>query len=291
APLAQGFPAVCVFVNDQVDSHTIAALASNGVKLIALRCAGFNNVDLAACRERGIKVVRVPAYSPYAVAEHTIGMMLTLNRKFHRAFNRVREGNFALDGLMGFDLHGRTAGVIGTGKIGEIVTNLLAAFGCKLLAYDVAKNPNVEKHAQYVPLDELFAQSDIITLHCPLNAQTKHLINRETVSRMKRGVMIVNTSRGGLVDTRAATAGLKSGQIGYLGLDVYEEEAETFFEDGSETGVLDDVLARLLTFPNVLVTGHQGFFTSDAVKNISSTTLENLDAFERGEKLTNEVKS
>lgn len=292
APLADGYDVVCIFVNDVANAETIKILAAGGTKLLALRCAGFNQVDIAAANAAGIRVARVPAYSPYAVAEHTLALILALNRKIHRAYNRVREMNFSIDGLLGFDLHGKTAGVIGTGKIGELVAKLLVAFGCRVLAYDVQQNPEVSAAGcEYVSLDELLAQSDIITLHCPLVKATYHLIGPETIGKMKPGVMIINTSRGGLVDTPAVIQGLKEERIGYLGLDVYEEESEHFFDDHSGDVLKDDTLARLLTFPNVLVTGHQAFFTKNALENISHTTLGNVTAFEKGKELVNEVKS
>ena len=277
AKLAEGAEAVCVFVNDELRADTIDQLATLGVRLIALRCAGFNNVDLAAAKRRGIIVVRVPAYSPHAVAEHALALILTLNRKTHKAYNRVREGNFALDGLVGFDLCGRTVGVVGTGRIGAIVAKILAGFGCKILAYDVRRNPDVEAEgAWYVALERLLAESDIVSLHCPLMPQTRHMIDAAALERMKRGVMLINTSRGALIDTPAVLEALKSGRIGWLGLDVYEEEEAVFFEDMSQRVLLDDVLARLLTFPNVLVTGHQAFLTEEALTNIAETTLSNI---------------
>ncbi|MDQ2695827.1 MAG: 2-hydroxyacid dehydrogenase [Pseudomonadota bacterium] len=292
AALAAGFAAVCIFVNDQADAATVARLAGGGTRLIALRCAGYNNVDLAAAAAHGITVVRVPAYSPHAVAEHTIALLLALNRKTHRAYNRVREGNFALDGLLGFDIHGRTAGIVGTGRIGAVVAQILAGFGCRLLAHDQVENPDC-RHlgARYVALEQLLAESDIVTLHCPLTPETRHLIDASALARMKPGVTLINTSRGALIDTRAAIQGLKSGRIGYLGLDVYEEEADLFFEDLSATVIRDDVFARLLTFPNVVITGHQGFFTSDALENIAATTLENLTQFAAGSPCANRVGS
>jgi len=282
---------VCVFVNDQLGAPVLAELARQGTRVIALRCAGFNNVDLAAARDLGITVVRVPAYSPYAVAEHTVGLMLTLNRKIHRAYARVREGNFALQGLLGFDLHGRTVGVVGTGQIGAIVARIMRGFGCEVLAYDPYRSPECEAlGARYVELPELFRSSDIITLHCPLTPQTYHLINAEALEQMKDGVMLINTGRGALVDTQAVTEALKSGKIGYLGLDVYEEEAALFFEDRSDRVIQDDVFTRLLTFPNVIITGHQAFFTGEALTNIAETTLSNVTAFERGAGTLHEVK-
>jgi len=292
APLAAGFAAVCAFVNDLLDEEVLRLLARGGTRLIALRCAGFNNVDLAAAAELGLRVARVPAYSPHAVAEHAVGLILALNRKIHRAYARVREGNFALEGLLGFDLDGKTAGVVGTGKIGAIVARILAGFGCRLLAFDPFPNPEVvARGARYVPLEELYAASDIITLHCPLTPGTHHLIDAGAVARMKPGVMLINTSRGGLVDTRAVIEGLKSGKIGFLGLDVYEEEADLFFEDLSGQVIQDDVFARLLTFPNVIITSHQAFFTEEALRNIASTTLANIADFEGGRPLANEVRA
>ncbi len=281
--LAHGFEGVCVFVNDLLDAPVIKDLAAHGVKVIALRCSGFNNVDLKAVEEAGITVVRVPAYSPYAVAEHTVGMILSLNRKMHRAYLRVREGNFALDGLLGFDMNGRTVGIVGTGKIGAVVAKILKGFGCRLLAYDPYPNPECEAlGVEYVALADLFSQSHIITLHCPLTHDTHHLINEEAIRQMMPNVMLINTSRGALIDTRIIIEALKSGKIGYLGLDVYEEEADLFFEDLSNQVIQDDVFARLLTFPNVLITGHQAFFTREALQNIAYTTMENITASETG---------
>ncbi|RIK80481.1 MAG: hydroxyacid dehydrogenase [Planctomycetota bacterium] len=290
APLAGGFEAVCSFVNDHIDAEVVARLKRGGTRLVALRCAGFNHVDLAACRAASIEVVRVPAYSPHAVAEHAVALMLALNRKTHRAYNRVREGNFALDGLAGFDMFGKTAGVIGTGKIGACVVRLLDGFGCRVLAHDVAANPEcVAAGARYVQPPELLGECDIITLHCPLLPSTRHIVNAESLARVKRGMMLINTSRGGLLDTRAVIEALKSGQVGYLGIDVYEEEEGMFFEDQSATGIRDDVLARLTTFPNVIVTGHQAFLTVEALANIAATTLANISCFERGEVCENRV--
>jgi|SRR6188768_3858128 len=284
ARLAQGFDAVCPFVNDNVNAATIAILASDGVRLIALRSAGFNHVDLVSAHEHGLVVARVPAYSPHAVAEHAMALILTLNRRLHKAYSRVRDGNFALDGLLGFDLHGKTIGVIGTGKIGCVFSRILSGFGCTVLAYDVKPSPEVEAYgAKYVDLPLLLGQADIIALHLPLMPATWHMIDEKAISVMKPGVMLINTSRGGLIDTRAVIAGLKSGKIGALGLDVYEEEAELFFEDMSGSVIQDDVFARLLTFPNVLITGHQGFFTREALHSIAETTLGNATAFETGQ--------
>lgn len=289
--LAFDFEAVCCFVNDVLGADVLRSLAEHGIRLIALRCAGFNQVDLRAADELRLTVVRVPNYSPYAVAEHAVGMMLALNRKYHKAYNRVREGNFALEGLLGFDFHGKTAGVIGTGKIGAIAAGILVGFGCRVLAYDVTKNPECESlGVAYATLDELLSQSDIITLHCPLTPQTDHLIDEAALARMKPGVMLINTSRGALVDARATINALKSGRLGYLGLDVYEEEADLFFENLSEKVIRDDVFARLQSFPNVLITGHQAFFTQTALEQIARVTIENLTAFEQGGPLSNQVK-
>jgi D-lactate dehydrogenase len=281
--LADDFGAVCVFVNDRMNAAVIARLASLGIELVALRCAGYNNVDLAAAKKHRITVVRVPEYSPYAVAEHTLGLMLALNRKLYRAYNRVRESNFALDGLLGFDMHGKTAGIIGTGKIGTVVAQILTGFGCPSLAFDPVPNDRCRSlGVRYVKLDDLLAQADIITLHCPLTHQNKRMINRTAIEKMKTGVMLINTSRGALLDTVAVIEALKSGKIGYLGLDVYEEEEEIFFEDRSGLIIPDDVFARLLTFPNVIITGHQAFFTREALENIAATTMDNITKFENG---------
>jgi D-lactate dehydrogenase len=286
AGLAAGFEAACVFVNDQVNAAVIATLRSLGVRLIALRCAGYNNVDLAAATKHGITVVRVPAYSPYAVAEHAIALMLALNRKVHRAYNRVREGNFALDGLVGFDMHGKTVGVIGTGQIGTVVAQILTGFGCPTLAFDPFPNATCRSvGVRYVELNELFAQSDIITLHCPLTPENKYIVSDAAIAKMKKGVMLINTSRGALLDTLAIIQGLKSGKIGYVGLDVYEEEERIFFEDRSGLILSDDVFARLLTFPNVIITGHQAFFTREALLNIAATTIDNITKFETNQPL------
>lgn len=289
-PLAEGFPAVCPFVNDVLDRSVLRRLAEAGLRLLALRSAGFNNVDLTATDEMGITVTRVPAYSPYAVAEHTTALILALNRKLHRSFARVREGNFSLEGLLGFDLHGRTAGVIGTGKIGTRVCHILRGFGCRLLAYDVAPNPECEAlDVEYVSLEELYAAADIITLHCPLSPQTRHLIDGPAIERMKPGVMLINTSRGAIIDTSAVIQGLKAGRIGSLGIDVYEEEADLFFQDLSNQVIHDDVFARLLTFPNVIVTGHQAFFTREALEQIARTTLSNITDVEQGRESPNRI--
>jgi D-lactate dehydrogenase len=288
--LASGFPAVCVFPNDDLNGKVLETLAEQGTRIIALRCAGYNNVDLATANDLGLHVVRVPAYSPYAVAEYALGMILTLNRKYHKAYNRVREGNFTLNGLMGFDIHGKTIGVIGTGRIGTVMANILKGFNCRVLAYDPCPSFMYEEHGvHYVELSELISHSDIITLHCPLTPHTYHLIDESAVSQMKSGVMLINTSRGSVIKTQAILNGLKSGKIGALGLDVYEEESEVFFEDFSDTGINDDILARLLTFPNVLVTSHQAFFTKEAMGNIAYTTLANIAELEYSENCGNEI--
>ncbi|TXK44864.1 2-hydroxyacid dehydrogenase [Pontibacter qinzhouensis] len=291
AVLAKGHDVVCVFVNDTVSADILQELAAQGVKLIALRCAGFNNVDLKAAAALGIKVVRVPAYSPYSVAEHTMALILTLNRKTHRAYNRVKEGNFALNGLMGFDLFGKTAGLIGLGKIGLCTARILKGFGCRVLGYDVAETPEMQEIGiEFTDLDTLYKESDIISLHCPLTPQTHHIINKTAINKMKKGVMLINTSRGALVDTKAVIVGLKNEQISYLGLDVYEEEAHLFFEDLSNKVIQDDVFMRLLSFNNVLITGHQAFFTSNALQSIAEVTLQNIVAYAQQEELQNEVK-
>jgi D-lactate dehydrogenase len=290
--LARGFPGICVFVNDIVDNAVLTDLAAHGLNVVALRCAGFNNVDLDAAKRLGIKVVRVPAYSPHAVAEHTIALLLGLNRRIPRAYARVRDGNFSLQGLMGFDLHGRTVGVVGTGRIGQVVIEILRGFGCRVLAFDVVQSETAERAgATYTNLNELFAEADIVTLHCPLTPKTHYLINSESIALMKHGVVLVNTSRGAIVDTDAVISGLKSGQIGGLAIDVYEEEADLFFEDLSGEVIHDDVFARLLTFPNVLITGHQAFFTREAIEQIARTTLSNLTAIESGVPCENEVNA
>ncbi len=290
AKLADGFAAVCAFVNDKLDAAVLETLAAGGVRLIALRCAGFNNVDLAVAARLGMRVIRVPAYSPYAVAEHAVGLMLALNRKLHKAYNRVREGNFALDGLLGFDMHGRTAGIVGTGQIGLCTARILHGFGCKLLAYDIRENADVlALGARYIPFEQLLAESDVVTLHCPLTPETYHLIDAARLLKMRPGAMLINTGRGALVDAAAVIQSLKTGHLGSLGIDVYEEEGDLFFRDLSSKPILDDVFSRLLTFPNVLITGHQAFFTREALEAIARTTLAGLDEAERGAKLTNEV--
>lgn len=280
AALAQGFDAVCVFVNDRLTRGVLGALATAGVRLVALRCAGFNNVDVAAAKELGLIVARVPAYSPHAVAEHAVALILTLNRKTHRAYNRVRDGNFALNGLVGFDLFGKTVGIVGTGKIGCVLAEIMLGFGCRVLAFDQVPNQVlVERKVQYVPFAQLLAESDIISLHCPLNVQTKHLFNRDSLFAMKAGSLLVNTGRGGLIDTKALVESLKTKHLGGVCMDVYEEEEHLFFEDHSGEVLEDDVFARLLTFPNVLITAHQGFLTKEALTNIADVTLSNIHAF------------
>jgi D-lactate dehydrogenase len=288
--LAAGATVVCPFVNDRVDGPVLDALAAQGTRLIALRGAGFNNVDLPAARRAGITVARVPAYSPWAVGEHAVALMMALNRKTHRAYARVREGNFSLEGLLGFDFHGRTVGLIGVGRIGLVVARIMRGFGCRVLAHDPAPSEELESlGVSSVALGELLSEADIVSLHCPLTPETRHLIDGRAVGRMKPGVMLINTSRGAVVETRAVIEGLKSGRIGYLGLDVYEEEGDLFFEDLSEQVLQDDVFARLLTFPNVLITGHQAFFTREALDAIAATTIANITAFESAGKPVHEV--
>ena len=291
--LTQGVDAVCIFVNDTADAEVIKTMAANGVKLLALRCAGYNNVDLKAAAENGVTVVRVPAYSPYAVAEYTVALMLSLNRKIPRASWRTRDGNFSLHGLLGFDMHGKTAGIIGTGKIAKILIHILKGFGMNILAYDLYPDYNFARENQivYTTLDELYHSSDIISLHCPLTEQTKYLINDYSISKMKDGVMIINTGRGQLIHTNALIEGLKNKKIGSAGLDVYEEETDFVFEDMSERILQSSITQRLLSFPNVVMTSHQGFFTKEALTNIAETTLENAKAFMDGNELKNEVLS
>jgi D-lactate dehydrogenase len=283
APLAAGFPCVCAFVNDRLDQEVLRILHDGGTTLLALRSAGFNHVDLAAADALGFTVVRVPAYSPHAVAEHALALVLALNRRIFRAYNRVREGNFSLEGLLGFDLHGKTVGVVGTGKIGLIFARIMHGLGCRVLAFDPYPQEDAPSYVEYVPRARLFAEADVISLHCPLTPETHHLIDDDALDQMKDGVMIVNTSRGALVDTRAVIEALKRGRVGHLALDVYEEEEDLFFQDLSDRVIRDDVFSRLLTFPNVLITGHQGFFTEEAVTSIAETTLANITAFETGE--------
>ncbi len=291
ARLANGADAVCVFVNDDLGADTLEVLAAESVGLIALRSAGFNHVDLGAAKRLGLVVARVPRYSPHAVAEHCVGLILSLNRKIHRAYNRVRDSNFALDGLLGFDVHGRTVGIIGTGEIGTCFAEIMAGFGTRLLAADPCENPRfLALGGEYASIDDVLRRSDIVSLHCPLTPETFHLIDARRLGSMQDGVMIINSSRGALVDTGAAIDALKSGKIGYLGLDVYEEEEQLFFEDLSDQLLLDDTFARLMTFPNVLITGHQAFFTDTALTTIAEVTVANLTAFAQGLTLTNRVE-
>jgi D-lactate dehydrogenase len=284
APLAKGAQAVCVFVNDTLDRPCLEALAAQGIKLVALRCTGFNNVDLAAAKELKLAVTRVPVYSPYAVAEHAVALLLALNRKIHRAFNRVRELNFSLNGLVGFDLHGKTAGIMGTGKIGRIVAQILRGFGMKVLAYDPFPNREwaAQQQVEYVDAYSVAGLSDVISLHIPLTPQTKHLIRRETLDQMKSGTILINVSRGALIDAKALIEALKSGRLGGVALDVYEEEEGVFFEDLSGQVLQDDDLARLLTFPNVIITAHQAFLTHEALADIARTTVANVEALANG---------
>ena len=292
ASLTQGFKVVCVFVNDVVDKGVIDILERNGVALVAVRAAGYNNIDLKAILKR-IPVVRVPAYSPYAVAEHAVTLMLSLNRKVHRAYYRTRDDNFTLNGLLGFDMHGKTVGIIGTGKVGKVAVNILKGFGMRVLAYDIFPDKEFQKSAgfEYVDFDTLLRESDIISLHCPLTKENHHLINDTAITKMKQGVMVINTGRGLLIDSKALIDGLKAGKVGYAGLDVYEEEGEYFARDFSNKVVTDDVLARLLSFNNVVITAHQGFFTREALHNIAVTTLENVRDFFTEKKLPNEISA
>lgn len=281
---------VCAFVNDSLNEKVLITLKQKNVKLIALRCAGFNNVDLACAEKIGLPILRVPAYSPYAVAEHAVGLLQCLNRHIHRAHNRVREGDFSLNNLMGFDLHGKTVGVIGTGTIGRVFIRIMQGFGCRVIANDLIEDPEcIASGVIYTSREALFSQSDIISLHCPLNPQTEHIIDHKALDAMKQGVTIINTSRGKLIDTAAVIKALKIGKIGLLGLDVYEEEEAVFFEDLSESIIQDDQLSRLLTFPNVLVTSHQAFFTQEAMLQIAQVSLSNITAFEKDGTLSNAV--
>ena len=293
ATMAEGFGAVCSFVNDELNAEALAALRRVGVGLVALRSAGFNHVDLAAAERLGMRVVRVPAYSPHAVAEHAAALVLALNRKIHRAYARVREGNFSLEGLVGFDLHGKAVGLLGTGQIGAVAARIFHGFGCRLLAFDIRPDARLasELGVRYAPLEEIYERADILSLHVPLTPETHHLVNAAALARMKRGVMIVNTGRGALIDTKALIVALKTGHVGAAALDVYEEEEGVFFRDLSGRVLEDDVLARLLTFPNVLITSHQGFLTREALAAIAATTLDSADAYERGEPLRNEVRA
>ncbi len=282
--LAKGSSCISLFVNDDCSEEVLDELARLGVRYIALRSAGYNHVHLPTARRHGIQIARVPAYSPYAVAEHSIALMLTLNRKIHRAHNRVREMNFSLDGLTGFDMHGKTVGIIGTGKIGAVAAKILHGFGCSLLGYDPCPDVELAQRydMKYTDIDSLCSEADIITLHAPLLESTKYIINHATIKRMKRGVMLINTSRGGLVETKAVVAGLKSGHIGAVGLDVYEDESTLFFEDHSDSILQDDVIARLMSFPNVLITSHQAFLTDTALQNIADATFANIRAWSQG---------
>ena len=293
AKLAEGHEVVCAFVNDRADADTLQTLASGGTRLLALRSAGYNHVDLETAAKVGIEVVRVPAYSPYAVAEHAVALVLALNRKIHRASARVREWNFSLEGLVGFDLHGKTVGIIGTGKIGQVAAGIFKGFGCRVLASDVYPNQEFAQRAgvEYVGLDALYASSDIVTLHVPLTPETFHMVDERALASMKKSAFLINTSRGALVDSRALVGALKRGELAAAGLDVYEEEAGIFFQDLSNQMLEDDVLARLLSFPNVLITSHQAFMTAEALGNIADVTLENVRAFEHGEPLVNAVRA
>lgn len=277
ASLVEDSSVVCAFVNDKIDATVVKLLAAKNVSIIALRCAGFNNVDIEACRQHNIKVCRVPAYSPEAVAEHALAMIQTLNRKTHKAYNRVREQNFSLNGLLGFDLHGKTIGVIGTGNIGKAFCKIMLGFGCKVMAFDIIANKDLEAlGVTYHPLVDIYKAADIISLHCPLSEQTRHLINADVLPFLKQGVMLINTSRGALIDTNDVIDALKSGKIGYLGIDVYEQEEKLFFRDLSEQIIADDTIQRLMSFPNVLVTAHQAFFTQEALTQIAEITLTNI---------------
>ncbi len=289
--LAEGHQAICSFVNDHIDAAMMKKMAKMGISLIALRCAGYNQIDLKAAAENGIKIVRVPAYSPEAVAEHAFALILTLARKTHKAYNRVRDNNFSIEGLTGVNIHGKTIGVIGTGAIGRAFCRIAKGFGCKVLAYDVVENEEMKKlGVKYQPIAEVLGNSHIISLHCPLTPETHHLINAETIALMQDGVALINTSRGALVETKAVIKALKNKKIGFLGIDVYEQEENIFFKNLSEEIMQDEQIARLMTFPNVLVTGHQAFLTKEALAQISATTLANITAFEKGEELLNEVK-
>ena len=289
--LAAGHAGVCIFVNDVANADVLQALRDGGTALVALRCTGFNNVDLGAAARLGVKVVRVVDYSPHSVAEHAVALLLAINRKTHRAYNRTRDSNFSLDGLMGFDLHGKTAAVVGTGKIGRVFARIMLGFGCNVLGYDTSPSAEFEAlGARYAASGEIGANADIISLHCPLTPETYHIVDAASLARMKPGALLVNTSRGGLVDTEAAIEALKTGQLGGLALDVYEQEAALFFRDLSGTIVTDDVLQRLLAFPNVIVTGHQAFLTREAITTISETTLRSVSEFARKIPLTNEVR-
>jgi D-lactate dehydrogenase len=281
--ISDGTEVVCVFVNDKLTGEVIDIMAAKGVKVIALRCAGFNNVDLEAAKKHGIRICRVPAYSPEAVAEHAVAMLLTLNRKTHKAYNRVREQNFSLNGLLGFNLHGRTVGVIGTGKIGKAFVKIMLGFGCKIIAFDLFENESLKAAGvQYLPFNEVLNHSDILSLHCPLSAENHYLINESAIAQLKKGATIINTSRGGLLNTHDVIQALKSGHIAYLGIDVYEQEEKLFFKDLSATIIENDEIQRLMSFPNVLVTGHQAFFTEEVLSQIASITLNSIDHLLKG---------
>ncbi|MHA7128176.1 2-hydroxyacid dehydrogenase [Algoriphagus namhaensis] len=291
-PLAEGFDGICTFVNDHLTAKILKRLSDCGIQKIALRCAGFNQVDLEAAKKEGFKICRVPAYSPEAVAEHAFALILTLSRKTHKAYNRVRENNFSLKGMTGFNLYQKTVGVIGTGSIGRAFIRIALGFGCKVLAYDLYPNEEMKKlGVSYLPLGKVLQQSQILSLHCPLTEDTKHLINKSSIQKMHDGVMIINTSRGALIDTKAVIKGLKSEKIGFLGIDVYEQEENLFFQNLSEEILQDEQISRLMTFPNVLITGHQAFLTHEALSEISRVTLLNLDQLEAGGTLDNEVKA
>ena len=289
--LAAGHDAVCIFVNDTADAAVIEALANGGTRLVALRCTGFNNVDMQAAARFGLKVVRVVTYSPYSVAEHAVALLQAINRKIHRAYNRTRDSNFSLDGLMGFDLHGKTVAVVGTGKIGRVFARIMLGFGCEVIGHDKYPAPEFEAlGARYAEPGEIGARADIISLHCPLTPETHHIVNKVTLARTKRGALLINTSRGGLIDTEAAIEALKSGQLGGLAIDVYEQEADLFFRDLSSTVISDDIFQRLLSFPNVIVTGHQAFFTEEAISTICETTINSVTEFANGQPLSNEIR-
>lgn len=289
--LTEGYDVVCAFVNDKLDKATIQSLAQNGVKAIAMRCAGYNNVDLEVAAKNNLKVMNVPAYSPHAIAEHAVALILTLNRKTHKAYNRVREGNFSLQNLTGFDLYNKTVGVIGTGEIGAIFCKIMLGFGCKVLAFDMVESEELKAAGvQFESMESILKQSDIISLHCPLTPKTFHLFDDKTFSIMKKGAMLINTSRGGVINTSAAIEALKNKTLGYLGIDVYEQEDKIFFKDLSESVIQDEQIQRLISFPNVLITSHQGFFTKEALDQIAITTLNNIKELAAGEELSNEVK-
>ncbi|MBP6437380.1 MAG: 2-hydroxyacid dehydrogenase [Paludibacteraceae bacterium] len=288
--LLTGFDGICVFVNDKLDNNLLQQIASAGIKAIFLRCAGFNNVVISTATSLGIKVYRVPAYSPYAVAEHAVALVLTLNRKTHKAYNRVKEYNFSIERLHGFDLHGKTVGVIGTGTIGLVFAKIMLGFGCKVIAFDPTESDDAKQLGiQYVALEDVLKQADILSLHCPLNQHTRHMISTKEFSIMKHGAMLINTSRGALIDTKEAIEALKTGALGYLGIDVYEEEEKLFFHDFSESIISDDILMRLMTFPNVLITSHQAFFTHEALTQIAETTYQNMLDFTHGTSSTNQL--